>query len=127
MALREGRNESGAIGGGPQAASRQDQDNETSVASKSGQATPTSAKDTSDDKGGQVAVSSQAQVTTATTTAEAPPPKKKGKAKRVFTLVLLAGLGFGGYEAYHWWTEGRFIASTDDAYVTADITVILSK
>ncbi len=57
-----------------------------------------------------------------------PPPKKKaGKAKRVFALVLLAGLGFGGYKGYHWWTEGRFFASTDDAYVTADITVILSK
>jgi len=54
-------------------------------------------------------------------------PKKGGKSKRVFALVLLAGLGFGGYEAYHWWTVGRFFESTDDAYVKSDITVILSK
>ncbi len=55
------------------------------------------------------------------------PPRKGGKAKRVFAIVLIAGLGIGGYEGYHWWIEGRFIESTDDAYVKTDITTILSK
>lgn len=127
MALREGRNESGAIGGGPQTASHQDQGSKTSDTSKNGQVKPSAAKDAGEDKGGQMTVPSQGQVANASTPAASSPPKKKGKAKRIFTLVLLAGLGFGGYEAYHWWTEGRFIASTDDAYVTSDITVILSK
>jgi len=27
----------------------------------------------------------------------------------------------------HWWTTGRFIESTDDAYVDGDVTVIGSK
>ena len=53
--------------------------------------------------------------------------KKNGKAKRVLLAVVLLGLAAGGYEGYHWWTHGRFVESTDDAYVEADITVILSK
>jgi membrane fusion protein, multidrug efflux system len=32
-----------------------------------------------------------------------------------------------GVFAYHWWTVGRFIESTDDAYVGGDITVIAPK
>jgi membrane fusion protein (multidrug efflux system) len=127
VALREGRNESGAIGGGPQTASPQKEDGNTANGAESKQATSPDAKDAGEVKDGQVAVPSKAQVSTSTASSQTPPPKKKGKAKRVFTLILLAGLGFGGYEAYHWWTEGRFIASTDDAYVTSDITVILSK
>ncbi|WP_293720327.1 HlyD family secretion protein [Stappia sp.] len=59
--------------------------------------------------------------------APAGPVKKNGKAKRVLLAVVLLGLAAGGYEGYHWWTHGRFVESTDDAYVDADITVILSK
>ncbi|QFU16215.1 HlyD family secretion protein [Microvirga thermotolerans] len=47
--------------------------------------------------------------------------------KPVLLAVLLAGLGFGGYEGYHWWTVGRFTVSTDDAYVQADITILSAK
>ena len=35
----------------------------------------------------------------------------------------LAGLGVAWY-GDHWWTVGRFIESTDDAYVGGDVTVI---
>jgi membrane fusion protein, multidrug efflux system len=38
-------------------------------------------------------------------------------------IVALAAAVFG----YHWWTVGRFIESTDDAYVGGDITVIAPK
>ena len=38
-------------------------------------------------------------------------------------LVLIAGLAYGIY----WWTSGRFIESTDDAYLKADATVIAPK
>ncbi|MGO4571536.1 HlyD family secretion protein [Microvirga sp. 2TAF3] len=47
--------------------------------------------------------------------------------KPVLLAVLLAALGFGGYEGYHWWTNGRFMVSTDDAYVQADITILSAK
>ena len=46
-------------------------------------------------------------------------------------LALYAALGFGALSlaayAYHWATFGRFIESTDDAYVGGDITVIAPK
>ena len=39
-------------------------------------------------------------------------------------LALAVGLLAGGL---HWWTHGRFIEDTDDAYVGGDITVISAK
>jgi membrane fusion protein (multidrug efflux system) len=54
--------------------------------------------------------------------------EKKGGKKRlaaagVAVVAVLALAGFG----FHWWTEGRYIETTDDAYVGGDITVIGSK
>src|ERR1700733_14597930 len=40
--------------------------------------------------------------------------------------ALLLGIGAAWY-ANHWWTVGRFIESTDDAYVGGDVTVIAPK
>lgn len=56
-----------------------------------------------------------------------PAKPKGGKAKKVLALVLLAGVSLAGFEGYKWWTHGRFVEETDDAYVTADITTVLSK
>ena len=39
------------------------------------------------------------------------------------TLIVLVGAWYG----YGWWTEGRFIESTDDAYVGGDVTVMAPK
>ena len=45
--------------------------------------------------------------------------------------ALLAGAAFIGAAAvwygWSWWTVGRFIQSTDDAYVGGDVTAIASK
>jgi len=41
----------------------------------------------------------------------------------LFGLAIVIGLGSAWY-GVHWWTVGRFIVSTDDAYVGGDITVI---
>jgi membrane fusion protein (multidrug efflux system) len=41
-------------------------------------------------------------------------------------LALLIGLGAAWY-GHQWWTVGRFIESTDDAYVGGDVTVIAPK
>jgi membrane fusion protein (multidrug efflux system) len=38
-------------------------------------------------------------------------------------IIVVAAATFG----YHWWTVGRFMESTDDAYVGGDITVIAPK
>ena len=59
-------------------------------------------------------------------TGEVLPPKKKRR-RVVLPLVLLAALGGGGYEGYRWFVEGRFLVSTDDAYVKADMSTIAAK
>jgi membrane fusion protein (multidrug efflux system) len=49
-------------------------------------------------------------------------------AKRGVAIVaLLAGIAFAGDYGYHYWTTGRFIESTDDAYVKSDFTTIAPK
>lgn len=57
-------------------------------------------------------------------------PGQKGKAitKRLalFVVIAAAALGFAKL-GYGWWTVGRFIESTDDAYVGGDVTVIAPK
>lgn len=45
----------------------------------------------------------------------------------VLSLVVTAALGFGGHAGWQWWTEGRFLETTDDAYVRADITILAAK
>jgi membrane fusion protein, multidrug efflux system len=42
-------------------------------------------------------------------------------------LALLAGAVYGVYFAHEYWTVGRFIESTDDAYVKADYTTVAPK
>ena len=43
----------------------------------------------------------------------------RGRARKLLILGLIAALllGVGGWYGYRWWTVGRFLVSTDDAYV----------
>lgn len=52
------------------------------------------------------------------------PKKKRNPVLPVLILALLAG---GGWYGYNWWTDGRFLITTDDAYVEGDIAVISPK
>ena len=54
------------------------------------------------------------------------PPKKKKK-RVLLPLILLAAVGGGSYEGYRYFVEGRFLVSTDDAYVKADMSTIAAK
>ncbi|TAT82989.1 HlyD family secretion protein [Rhizobium ruizarguesonis] len=57
-------------------------------------------------------------------------PKKTGRRivkRAVLAAALLAGVAFAGDFGYRYWTVGRFIESTDDAYVKADYTTIAPK
>ncbi|WP_454855583.1 HlyD family secretion protein [Rhizobium binxianense] len=66
-----------------------------------------------------------------TPVAEAPvAPKKTGGriVKRgLLAAALLAGAAFGVDFGYRYWTVGRFIELTDDAYVRADYTTVAPK
>ena len=59
----------------------------------------------------------------------APPVRHAGVSRRQLGLAgaaLLIGIGAAWY-GDHWWTIGRFLESTDDAYVGGDVTVIAPK
>ena len=70
---------------------------------------------------------------TSTATAERvtsePPAVKPKRARKPLlirggiALAALVALGYG----YHWWTDARFVQSTDDAYVGGDVTLIAAK
>lgn len=59
--------------------------------------------------------------------AQAEPPKKRGGKTRILGGIALLALLAGGYAGYGWWTNGRFIVGTDDAYVQADLSLVSSK
>ncbi len=60
--------------------------------------------------------------------ATAPPkPPKKKKKKAVLFVVATLLIGLAGWFGEGYWTHGRFMVDTDDAYVTADITLISSR
>jgi membrane fusion protein, multidrug efflux system len=61
---------------------------------------------------------------------QAPVEPSKGRKivkRSLIAAVLLAGVAFGADFGYHYWTVGRFIESTDDAYIKADYTTIAPK
>ena len=62
-------------------------------------------------------------MTAATDAAPAPPPRRGLVRLAVPLVVALAAIAWGA----HWWTTGRFVEDTDDAYVGGEVTVISSK
>ncbi|WP_454812376.1 HlyD family secretion protein [Labrys neptuniae] len=50
--------------------------------------------------------------------------KKKSKARTVLPILLVVALAAGGWYGYDWWTNGRFMVETDDAYVQADVSTL---
>jgi membrane fusion protein (multidrug efflux system) len=60
------------------------------------------------------------------------PPAASPKPRRtirslILPAVILAAVGYGGSKAYDWFVEGRFLVTTDDAYVGAETTIIAAK
>ena len=61
-------------------------------------------------------------------TAVTPPPAPARRRKPLLIGALgLAALVALGVYAEHWWSAGRFIETTDDAYIGGDVTVIGPK
>ncbi|TPM40131.1 HlyD family secretion protein [Mesorhizobium sp. B2-3-4] len=66
--------------------------------------------------------------------AVAPPPKAEAPAKKkrsvrsfLLPIIGLALLSGGAWYGYDYWTTGRFMISTDDAYVQADMAFVSPK
>lgn len=54
-------------------------------------------------------------------------PAKAGRKRLVFLAVALAALAGAGTWGYGYWTDGRFMITTDDAYIQTDIGLISAK
>ncbi|TPM51745.1 HlyD family secretion protein [Mesorhizobium sp. B2-2-3] len=59
--------------------------------------------------------------------AETPPKKKRSVRSFLLPIIGVALLGAGAWYGYDYWTTGRFMISTDDAYVQADMAFISPK
>ncbi|MDK4732431.1 HlyD family secretion protein [Rhizobium sp. CNPSo 3490] len=57
----------------------------------------------------------------------AAPATAKKRRSPVLPIVVLALLAGGGWYGYEWWMNGRFMVSTDDAYIEGDIATISPK
>jgi membrane fusion protein, multidrug efflux system len=55
-----------------------------------------------------------------------PRPARAGKLALLGAALLVAA-GAGGNFGYRWWTVGRFVEATDDAYVSAHNTTLAAK
>jgi membrane fusion protein (multidrug efflux system) len=79
-----------------------------------------------------VAEAPSAPVTQPNATPDVSTAKSSGGSRKLLKRVvlgaaLLAGVAFAGNWGYNYWTVGRFIESTDDAYVKADYTAVAPK
>lgn len=68
------------------------------------------------------AEAAQAPATTATT-----PAPRSNRRRLLLTGIVFAVAVLGGGYGYHWWTVGRFMVSTDDAYVSAKTATLAAK
>jgi membrane fusion protein, multidrug efflux system len=53
--------------------------------------------------------------------------RRSGLRRLIVPVMILAALGYGGKTAYDYFVEGRFLVSTDDAYVGALTSIIAAK
>ncbi len=56
--------------------------------------------------------------------AETTPPKRGGRKKFILLAVACVALALAARQGEHWWTVGRFIEETEDAYLQADIVSV---
>jgi len=52
---------------------------------------------------------------------------KRSLRRLILPVALVGALGYGGWAGYDWFTYGRFLVSTDDAYVKTDMSVLAAK
>lgn len=60
-------------------------------------------------------------------TPASPEPKRPGRRRAILAGIALLALAGAGWYGQEWWTVGRFMVSTDNAYVGGDIATISPK
>jgi membrane fusion protein (multidrug efflux system) len=59
--------------------------------------------------------------------AVAPPKAKRSPRRFILPVIAIAAAAYGVHYGYYYFTEGRFLVSTDDAYVGADTVIVAPK
>lgn len=54
-------------------------------------------------------------------------PRKRRPGRWILVVVLLGALSAGVDAGWRWWRDGRFVVSTDDAYVRGDVATIATR
>jgi membrane fusion protein (multidrug efflux system) len=54
-------------------------------------------------------------------------PKPPSRLRRLLPALALIALCGAGYEGWSWWTVGRFLESTDDAYLQSDKVIVAPR
>ncbi|MGO4450804.1 HlyD family secretion protein [Phyllobacterium sp. TAF24] len=75
----------------------------------------------------EVPVTDEAPQHDVVTAAPAPTKPKRSVKSFVLPVIIIAAVGAGAWYGHEWWTTGRFMVSTDDAYIQGDITAIAPK
>lgn len=58
----------------------------------------------------------------------APEASPRGQRKRIMLLILaVLIIGVSATYGYRWWANGRFIETTDDAYIQADVVAVSAR
>ncbi len=52
---------------------------------------------------------------------------RKSRKKVILAAIALVAIAVGGWQGNRYWTTGRFMETTDDAYVSADVTLVSSR
>jgi membrane fusion protein (multidrug efflux system) len=82
---------------------------------------------TADARGNPSAVPAQAEAPGPAPAQVAAPAAPKKRRNFVLPIIVVLALVGGGLYGYEWWTNGRFMVSTDDAYIEGDIATISPK
>jgi membrane fusion protein, multidrug efflux system len=57
----------------------------------------------------------------------APAKPRPSVARFILPLLVIGALSYGANLGWTWWTSSRFVVSTDDAYVKADMSILATK
>ena len=56
-----------------------------------------------------------------------PPAPRSGGRRKIVSILVIAALLAGGWYGYRYMTEWRYVVSTDDAYVKADMAILSAR
>jgi membrane fusion protein (multidrug efflux system) len=54
-------------------------------------------------------------------------PRRRGTRRALLAVALLIVIAIAASYGYHWWTTGRFLEATDDAYTQADAVTVAPR